>query len=175
MTADEFRERCRQSGITDDKPLSQVLLTVFVAAETVLATAQTGARGLTPEGEAELVRRIKHTVQVASERHRLRLDRKASWIAGGALAASLLVGALGGYWWGWSIGRADVEVIESGITKALMPANAAGQWLDIMAWNDIHEALKHCSGDSVFVSNGQKACMVPLWIDGPGAPQISRN
>jgi hypothetical protein len=67
----------------DNKPLFQVLMTVFVAAETALATVQTGARGLTQEGETDLIKRIAR--QRASSDHHLermivtREDGEAVW------------------------------------------------------------------------------------------------
>jgi hypothetical protein len=180
MTAEEFRERCRQAGIGDDKPLSQVLLTVFVAAETALATIQTSARGITQEGEAELVNRVVKTVdasvKVAQHKHRLRLERRASIVAGGVVAAGLLLTGGCAYWLGWSNGVQASRVIEHEVAAAAIAAGpeAAADWVKLMRGNDLTQALAWCSGAAVWVTDGRHACAVPLWIDGPSQPPTKR-
>ena len=180
MTAEQFRERCRQAGIADDKPLSQILLTVFVAAETALATVQTGARGLTQEGEAELVSRIVKTVDASvkssAQKHRLRLERKASWIAGSVVAASLLLGGGGGYLWGWSTARQSVQTAERDVSMAFQHGpDAADAWRQLMQNNDPRQALDQCGDSSVWTAGGRRACLVPLWLDGPGEPPTAKK
>jgi hypothetical protein len=178
MNAEDFRERCRQAGIADDKPLSQILMTVFVASETALSTVKTGARGLTPEGEAELVGRLVKTVDVAvkssAQQNRLRLERKASWVAGGVVAASLLLGGSGGYAWGWSTARQSVASTEQGIALAFRHGpDAAATWHQLMQNNDPRQALTQCGG-SAWSTGGRRACLVPLWLDGPGEPPAKK-
>jgi hypothetical protein len=180
MTQDDFRQQCRQAGIADDKPLSKVLLTVFEAAETARAAAHEGARGLTPEGEADLIKRVVKAVEAQSrqslEQHRLRLDRKASLMAGGVVAAGLMITGLGGYWWGWSGGAHSVKLVERDVAAAFQSGpDAAGTWLSLMRNNDPRQAVAQCSGAAVWSSDGRQACLVPLWIDGPGAPPVAKK
>jgi hypothetical protein len=180
MTADEFRQQCRDAGVADDKPLSQVLLTVFVAAETALSSVKAGARGLTAEGEADLIRRVVKTIDAQSRQslaqHRLRLDRKGSWIAGGVVAVSLLLGGVGGYWWGWSTGQQSVAVLERDIGAAFQSGpDGAAAWLRLMRHNNLPQALAQCSGNAVWSANGRQACLVPLWLDGSGAPEVNKE
>jgi hypothetical protein len=74
--ADRFREQLRAAGITPEKPLHAVLVTTF---ETALAAQQavgSGARGLTPEGERELIRRVTDAAAESTEREVERIVRR---------------------------------------------------------------------------------------------------
>jgi hypothetical protein len=180
MNTDDFRQQLRQAGITDDKPLSSVLLTAFQAAETARSAAQDGARGLTPEGEADLIKRVTQAITNSAksslERHRLRLEGKASWIAGGVIVANLLLGGGGGYLWGWSSARQSVQATERDIALAFQHgADAADTWRQLMQNNDPLQALGQCNGNSLWSTNGRQACLVPLWIDGSEAPPTNRK
>lgn len=92
-----FHTMLQRAGVTTDKPLYAVLVTVLSAAEKAQATVL-GARGLSPEGERDLVRRITTTVQ----KEHYKLSRSLSWRNTVALAfgIALTFGAgLGGGWW----------------------------------------------------------------------------
>lgn len=165
---ERFREKCVAAGIVDDKPLYQVMMTLFVASETALSTVRAGARGLTPEGEADLVKRISRTADAsmrdAATKHRLCLERKTSLIAGGIVAAGLILAGVGGYWAGWSSGAQASRVIEHDVAAAAMSAGpqAAAGWAKLMRNNDLTQALAQCSGASVWSANSKQACAVPL-------------
>ena len=58
MTPEAFRDALARSGITPEKPLYPVLLTVWEAAETTRTAATDGARGLTAEGERALIDKV---------------------------------------------------------------------------------------------------------------------
>jgi hypothetical protein len=108
----------------------------------------------------------------AATKHRLQLQRKASLIAGAVVVASLVLGAGGGYWWGWSSGRQSVETMERQIEAAFQSGpDGAEVWLRLMKHNDPRQAIGHCTGSAVLSSDGRHACSVPLWIDGPGVPR----
>lgn len=178
MTRGDFRQKCRAAGIGDDKPLFLVLEMLFDTAAAAKDAVQDGARGLTQEGEADLIKRISRqadaSMRDAVTKHRLRLERKTSLIAGGVAVACLVLGGGGGYWFGWSTGRQSVETMERQVSAAFQAGpEAAGVWLRLMTNNDARKALDHCSGSAVWSDNGRKACSIPFWIDGPGAPQIS--
>ena len=176
ISADEFREQCRQSGIGPEKPLYTVLTTAFDAVTVAADAVKGGARGLTPDGEAELVRRVVNSVTAAvkdaSLQHRLRLEKRSSLIAG-AVAAMLAVGGFtAGHWWGWSSGQASVRVAEQQVAAAFRwGPEVARAWGEVMANNDIGQALEQCTGAALFRVNGRKACRVPLWLDGAGVPE----
>ena len=124
-----------------------------------------------------MVNRVVRAVEVATKdaatRNRLKLERKASWIAGGVVAASLALGALGGYWRGWSDGYSTLGGIERDVTLAFRSGpEAADAWRRLMMVNDPRQALTRCSGSSTWSSDRRTACLVPLWLDGPGAPHV---
>lgn len=174
---ERFREKCVAAGIVDDKPLYQVMMTLFVASETALSTVRAGARGLTPEGEANLVKRISRqadaSMRDAITKHRLRLERRTSLVAGGVVAACLVLSGAGGYWSGWSGGRNSVDVLEHQVAAAFRAGpDAAGVWLQLMTNNDPRRALSNCSG---WADGGRRACLVPMWLDGPGVPETRNN
>lgn len=180
MTRDDFRQKCRAAGIGEDKPLFLVLEMLFDTAAAAKDAVHDGARGLTQEGEADLIKRISRqadaSMRDATTKHRLRLERKASLIAGGVAVACLVFGGGGGYWWGWSTGRQSVETMERQVATAFQAGpDAAGVWLLLMGNNDPRKALDHCSGSAVWSDNGRRACSIPLWIDGPGAPEPNRR
>ncbi|MGF7212637.1 hypothetical protein GGE65_007272 [Skermanella aerolata] len=174
---EQFRNQCSEAGVRPDKPLFGLLTEMRDIVEIASDAVRGGARGLTTDGEAELIRRINETVQASSERHRLRLDRRASWIAGGVVVTSFLFGALGGYWYGWSGGRQSAQLVQGEVAAAFQSGgpDAASTWLRLMRHNDPRQALKRCSGNSAWVSAGRQACLVPLWLDGPSIPEISKQ
>src|SRR5689334_8976071 len=74
---------CRRAGMEGDHPLRLALVTAVETAETARETCQ-GARGLTPEGEAELARRIQETVERrVDDRIAFNTAKIAKRIAGG--------------------------------------------------------------------------------------------
>lgn len=173
---EQFRKQCSEAGVRSDKPLFGLLTEMRDIVEIASDAVRGGARGLTPDGEAELIKRIVRTVETSlkdsSERHRLRLERRAAWIAGGTFVASLLLGAIGGYWLGWSGGRSSVQTVQGEVAVAFQYGGpeAASTWLRLMRHNDPRQALKRCTGNSM--SAGRRACLVPLWIDGPEVPNM---
>ena len=178
MTRDDFRQKCRAAGIGDDKPLFLVLEMLFDTAAAAKDAVRDGARGLTQEGEADLIKRIVRqadaSMRDATVKHRLRLEWKTSLIAGGVAVVCLILGGGGGFWFGWSSGRASVETMERQIATAFQAGpDAADVWLRLMKNNDPRQALSHCSGSAVWTDNGRQACSIPLWIDGPGVPEPS--
>lgn len=179
--ADDFRQQCRAAGISDDKPLAAVLLTAFQTAETARSAVQDGARGLTPEGEADLIKRVIQVIgqqaKTSLEQHRLRLDRKTSIMAGGIVVTGLILAGVGGYWAGWSSGTQESRVIEHEVAAAALASGPKGAaaWAKLMRNNDPVAALDQCSGVAIWSTNGRHACSVPLWIDGPGMPPIARK
>src|SRR3954451_3302430 len=88
----QVEDCCRRAGMEGEHPLRLALVTAVETAETARETCQ-GARGLTPEGEAELARRIQETVeQRVDDRIDFNAARIAKRIAGGL---ALKAGAIG--------------------------------------------------------------------------------
>lgn len=91
------------AGITPDKPLHAVILAVHEAAEAARDAAR-GARGLTPEGEAALIRQIDRRVDARlSALPRAHLLR-TGLLGAAALFAVAVLSGLGAYAVGHSRG-----------------------------------------------------------------------
>jgi hypothetical protein len=166
---DHYRETLRRAGITPDKPLHAVLVTMFETALTARESVQGGARGLTPEGERELIRRVTEAAAGSTEREVERIvhrfDLALAVKVATALACFALGGAAGGYW----LGMKEVQVTERRLAAAF--ANGTGtakRWADLMENNDLNAALTLCTGNRITITSGRRACSVPLWLDGVG-------
>ena len=113
MTPEAFRDALTRSGITPEKPLYPVLLTVWEAAETARAAATEGARGLTAEGERALIDKVGGEVAIVAEREveqlMGRLDLRRA-LQSAALGLVLLGAGYGvGRWDGERQGAAAIE------------------------------------------------------------------
>ena len=136
-----------------------------------------GARGLTPEGEADLIQRIDRRVNA-----RLSSLPRAHLLRTGLLGASVLVGGMalagaGCYAWGRSVEAARSREVGGALAASLRDGSASGQrWLDLMHGNDILAALQRCDARNTGAdAAGRRACAVPLWIDPPntsGPPAV---
>ena len=99
--ADRFREQLRKAGITESKPLFAILMTVHEAALSAQQAVGSGARGLTPEGERELIRRVTDAAAETTEREAewivRRFDLGLAVKVAMALAFFALAGGTGGF------------------------------------------------------------------------------
>ena len=152
---------CRQLGMEGDHPLRLALIIAVETAETARETCQ-GARGLTREGEAELVLRIQETVERrVADTIDLNASRIARRIAGGlalkaaAAGVALLVG-------GVVAGRLTAPDAEA---RALESSAFAAQLAEM---NNMQVLRDHCLKHRVEQKNGT-ACELPLvWVKPPG-------
>lgn len=140
--SDSFRDSLRDSGIRDDKPLYGILLTVHEAAKAAEAAVRDGARGLTPDGEKQLVERVARSIGDAAEglvvRRARRLDWKISLCASLALAVCMSASAGAGYWIGYRSGAVEAVGMSNQFAELVGtdPA-AAKRWLRVMRqWID---------------------------------------
>jgi hypothetical protein len=153
--ADWFREQLRAAGITPTKPLHAVLTTAFDTALAAQESVKGGARGLTPEGERELIRRVTDAAAESTEREAERIVRRfdlglAVKVAL-ALAFFALAGGAGGYW----LGMKEVQVTERRIAAAFADGpSTAKRWAELMDNNDLNAALARCTGNQVTVTAG---------------------
>ena len=164
---DRYRETLRKAGITPEKPLHAVLVTTFETAFAAQESVKGGARGLTPEGERELIRRVTDAAAESTEREAerivRRLDLGLAVKAAVVLACFALAGGAGGYW----LGMREVQVTERRIAAAFTDGTGtAKRWAELMENNDLDAALSRCTGNQVTVIAGRRACSVPLWLDG---------
>jgi hypothetical protein len=131
-----------------------------------MESVQGGARGLTPEGERELIRRVTEAAAESTEReverivHRFDLGLAVKGAV--ALACFALGSAAGGYW----LGIKEVQVTERRLAAAFADGTGtAKRWADLMENNDLNTALARCTGNQITVTAGRRACLVPLWLD----------
>src|SRR4051812_44959692 len=117
---DRYRETLRKAGITPEKPLHAVLVTTFQTALAAQESVKGGARGLTPEGERELIRRVTDAAAEGTEREAERIVRRfdlglAVKVAI-ALAVFALAGAAGGDWVGVEEGQGTEGRVAAGLS-----------------------------------------------------------
>lgn len=135
-----------------DSPLRAALLATFEAAAAAREAAG-GARGLTPDGERELVRRVAEAAAAGAEREMAslarRLDLRTSALL--ALAALLLLGG------GYVFGRWD------GTARAA--AGTGASFLASMAeLNDPAALRRHCERTAYDHGGGRACTLPPVWV-----------
>ncbi|WP_132294145.1 hypothetical protein [Roseicella aquatilis] len=155
MKPEGFAARLTAAGIPPDKPLHGVLLTVHEAAETALATVTDKARGLTPQGEAELIARVSREAADAAES---RVDRM---VRGFSLRTALLA-AFGGLVLlgaGYAVGRWDgVRVGAQGIEGSVFMAQIA-------SLNDARALAQRCRETQRQAQGGTACDLPPVWVN----------
>jgi hypothetical protein len=137
-----------------DSPLRAALLATFEAAFAAREAAG-GARGLTPEGERDLVKKVTEAAAAGAEREMAslarRIDLRTSAVLG--LAALLLLGG------GFAVGRWDGTARATGSAGASFLASVA-------ELNDVAALRRHCE-QTGYEQAGRKACVLPpVWIGG---------
>lgn len=146
---------CARAGMEEDSPLRLALLTVMEAAETAGEAARGGARGLTPEGEAELVRRVAEAAGLATRREAARIVRRSGFATGALLAAAglLLAGA------GYGVGRWD------GARQGAAAVEGAAFLAQVAALNDARAMAEECRRTRRREKQGIACDLPPVWID----------
>ena len=143
---DRFKALCIQAGITEQKPLHAVMLILFQTATMAQEAVKGGARGLSEQGEQELIFRVAENAASVTGQEVERLSRCVGWRNSFlmALAGLLLVAA--GYLWGsW---------------------NRSGFLAQIEALNDTATIERICR-EHIFQRDGRTACnLPPVWIKG---------
>lgn len=146
---------CDQAGMRSDSPLRLALLATCEAAEAARSAAA-GARGLTPEGEAALVRRVAETAAESARQETAglaaQLQRRTALIASGAALALLGIGFLGGRW------------SDTGQVQALQGAGFIAQ---IAEANNPQALREHCLAHAFAQGSGTACTLPPVWIRAP--------
>lgn len=155
-TVDDVRGWCDRAGMRPDSPLRAALLATTEAAETA-RVATTGARGLTPEGEQDLVRRVSEAAAIGAEREMVRLARRMDLRTGLALAAAGLLLAGGGY----ALGRWDAAGAGAARIQALAGAAFFAQVAEL---NDPTTLRQHCERNAYQQGNAMACALPPIWI-----------
>lgn len=153
-TPEDVRGWCERAGMRPDSPLRAALLATFEAAAAAREAAG-GARGLTPDGERDLVRRVAEAAAAGAEREFLRLSRRAELRTGLVLALAGILLLASGY----AIGRrAELDRAEGPLGAAFI----AG----IAELNDVAALRRHCERTG-YEEGGRRACdLPPVWING---------
>jgi hypothetical protein len=164
---ERFRENCRKANIEPGKPLYMVLSTAYHAAVAAQESARGAARGLTPEGESDLIQRLERQAQASLResmaKHRIRLGMWTSVAMGVALVACLGLGAAVGYWRGLSEGQGDIQRVSQDLAVAFRygpeSAEAASR---LLRDNDVMGLMADCKP---FVVDGRRACAGAFWLE----------
>src|SRR4051794_3965553 len=153
---------CRQLGMEGDHPLRLALIIAVETAETARETCQ-GARGLTREGEAELVLRLQETVErQVADTIDLNATRIAKRIAGG-LALQAAAAGIGLLVVGLVAGRVTAPDAEA---QVLEGATFMAQLAEL---NDPKALRDFCLAHRIEQKSGGTACQLPVvWVRPPG-------
>lgn len=145
-----FLASLANAGITEAKPLHAVLLAVWQAAQAA-REASSGARGLTKDGEAALIRRVAEAAAAATEAEAARIVRRQGLRLALAMAGCGLALLAGGYWYGSTYSRA------SAIEGAAFLAQIA-------ELNDAGALRRFCLAHA-YPQGGGTACALPsVWV-----------
>jgi len=155
-TVEDVRGWCDRAGMRPDSPLRAALLAATEAAETA-RVATTGARGLTPEGEQDLVRRVSEAAAIGAEREMARLARRMDLRTGLTLALAGLLLAGGGY----ALGRSDAAGLGAARVQALAGAAFFAQVAEL---NDPAALRRHCERNAYQQGNALACALPPIWI-----------
>jgi len=137
-----------------DSPLRAALLATFEAASAAREAAG-GARGLTPGGERELVRRVAEAAAAGAEREMASLARRIDLRTSALLAVAGLL-LLGG---GYALGRWD------SVTRAT-DFGGVSFFAAVAELNDVGALRRHCERTG-YEQAGRRACdLPPVWIGG---------
>ena len=61
---------------------------------------------------------------------------------------------------------AEVQEIDDGLRSAFHQGPlAARDWLSLMRWNPLGQALANCKGEAVVLQGDRRYCKIPLWIE----------
>ena len=149
--------------------IRQLLTVAREAADSETARFRAGLDTTKTEIIGEIARRIAQSADAALTRRVRVFDRNTALIAAAVLFGSILGAFVGGYWRGSSTANAAIHETEAGLQAAFNQGpEAARDWLNLMTWNDVQDALAQCHGDAVVsIQFGRRACDVPLWIEKP--------
>jgi hypothetical protein len=148
---------CDQAGMEKDSPLRLALLTVMETAETAQEAVKGGARGLTPEGETELIRRVTDAVAETTEREAERVVRRFDLAMGLRLATGMLLLLGSGYF----LGQVNAEPARAASIES------AAFMAQLAEMNDFRSIRNHCIKHTV-LQNGGTACELPMvWLKRP--------
>jgi hypothetical protein len=145
---------CAKAGMEEDSPLRLALLTVMETAEIASEAVRGGARGLTPEGEADLIQRVSQAAVVATQREAARIVRRSGVTTAAMLAVAglLLAGA------GYGVGRWD------GARQGAAAVEGAAFLAQVAALNDARAMADKCRRTQRQEKGGVACDLPPVWV-----------
>jgi hypothetical protein len=145
---------CAKAGMEEDSPLRLALVTVMETAETASEAVRGGARGLTPEGEADLIQRVSQAAAVATQREAARIVRRSGVTTAAMLAVAglLLAGA------GYGVGRWD------GARQGAAAVEGAAFLAQVAALNDARAMADKCRRTQRQEKGGVACDLPPVWV-----------
>jgi hypothetical protein len=145
---------CAKAGMEEDSPLRLALITAVETAEMASEAVKGGARGLTPEGEADLIRRVSRAATAATEREAARIVRRSSFTTAAVLAvAGLLMAGVG-----YVIGRWD------GARQGAAAVEGAAFLAQVAALNDARAMADKCRRTQRQEKGGIACDLPPVWV-----------
>jgi hypothetical protein len=145
---------CANAGMEEGSPLRLALVTVMETAETASEAVRGGARGLTPEGEAELIHRVAQAATVATQREAARIVRRSGFTTAAMLAIAGLLVAGAGYGVGrWDGARQGAAVVEGATFVA-----------QVAALNDARALADRCRRTERKEKGGIACDLPPVWV-----------
>ncbi|QQP93213.1 hypothetical protein IGS68_29270 (plasmid) [Skermanella sp. TT6] len=145
---------CIQAGMEEDSPLRLALVTVMDTAETAAEAVKGGARGLTPEGEADLIRRVALAATAVTEREAARIVRRSSITTAAVLmVAGLLLAGVG-----YGVGRWD------GQRQGVAAFEGATFLAQVAALNDARAMAEKCRQTRRREAGGIACDLPPVWV-----------
>lgn len=160
---DEFPERVREAAREAMGPVTAAaILAAKVKIEKEIEATVEESKGAVRLAAAGA---LQSAADLSASRTRI--------LTAGAIGLAALVAGGAGY----SLGRLDQAEIKRG-TESLTLRADADEWLRLARANtDLKVTLEeNCSGKSDFVSQGKRACSVPLWLEpaaGPGSNGVT--
>jgi len=131
--------------------------------------------------ETNIIQRIAGSIAASADKALTRrvkvFDRNTALWAAAALFGTAIACGVGGYFWGGNVARAAIYETEEGLRAAFSHSYAdANNWMLLMDWNDLSQALKSCgNANQAIIDHGRHACAVPLWTERPQAAKLEQD
>jgi hypothetical protein len=168
QTRAELEESIERAGLARD-PYRYVLGALSHTLEVLGRVAEQARGGGGQAIDQAAIVRISEAAAAAADRSAGKLVawrlRRTLVVAASMLIATLVVGALCGYW----AGRQSQLMTEAGVTTAAFRdgADAAYTWLNLMQSNDGRAVRAACAASTAASNGGRKACAIGLWVEPP--------
>jgi len=167
-----------KAGITGD-PIRYLLAASSAGLGAFASGIQAIRQPLDTVTVGQAVERLEQAAVRGADRRAAELaqsrNRRTLLAYGGALLATALAAAGGGFLWGHASANAAVHQTEQQLALPFRDGpGAAAIWANLMRSNDANLMLAACTGLAVKTLEGRKACNMPVWLDPPTPAVPSR-